>query len=495
MPHINLDDVAGGYNLSAINSNFQKIEDHINDNVLNRTNPTNLPNSMSTDLDMNGRRIYNLPAPISPNEPARLVDVTGGGSVGGATNLSATVASDSVTINSDTGTDAVIPLANTSVSGVMSPAQVTKLDSVANGATVNSSDAQLRDRSTHTGSQTAGTISDFSEAVDDRVAGLLVAGTNISLAYNDAANTLTINSTGSGGGSGANLTTTLSPTNVIVNSDTGTGATIPAADGTNAGVMLPAQVTKLAGIATGATVNDTDANLKNRANHTGTQLAATISNFSEATDDRVASLLVAGTNVTLNYNDAANTLTINSTASGGGSGDVVGPASSVVGNIATFSNTTGKLINDSGKAVPTGVIVGTTDTQTLTNKTLTSPVLTGGTVDTFPIGYRNIPQTSNSLDYTAVLTDAGKHLLHPSADTTARTFTIPANASVAYPIGTALTFVNQNGAGSLTIAITTNTLRLAGAGTTGSRTLAANGIATALKVTPTEWIISGTGLT
>ena len=82
MPHINLDDVAGGYNLSAINSNFQKIEDHINDNVLNRTNPTNLPNSMSTDLDMNGRRIYNLPAPISPNEPARLVDVTGGGPVG-----------------------------------------------------------------------------------------------------------------------------------------------------------------------------------------------------------------------------------------------------------------------------------------------------------------------------------------------------------------------------------------------------------------------------
>ena len=73
--------------------------------------------------------------------------------------------------------------------------------------------------------------------------------------------------------------------------------------------------------------------------------------------------------------------------------------------------------------------------------------------------------------------------------------TIPANSSVAYPIGTALTFVNQNAAGVMTIAITTDTLRLAGAGTTGSRTLAANGIATALKLTSTEWIISGTGLT
>lgn len=111
------------------------------------------------------------------------------------------------------------------------------------------------------------------------------------------------------------------------------------------------------------------------------------------------------------------------------------------------------------------------------------------------VGYLNIPQNSKSTDYTAVLADAGKHLLHPSADTTARTFTIPANSSVAYEIGTALTFVNQASAGVMTIAITTDTMRLAGAGTTGSRTLAANGIATAVKLTSTEWIISGTGLT
>lgn len=106
-----------------------------------------------------------------------------------------------------------------------------------------------------------------------------------------------------------------------------------------------------------------------------------------------------------------------------------------------------------------------------------------------------ITQNSQSAAYTLVLSDAGKHIFHPSADTTARTWTIPANASVAYGIGTAITFVNQNGAGVVTIAITTDTMRLAGAGTTGSRTLAANGIATALKVTSTEWLISGTGLT
>lgn len=117
------------------------------------------------------------------------------------------------------------------------------------------------------------------------------------------------------------------------------------------------------------------------------------------------------------------------------------------------------------------------------------------TVNSNTIGYRNVPQNSQSAAYTTVLGDAGFHILHPTADTTARIFTIPANSSVAYPVGTAITFVNQHGAGVITIAITTDAMYLAGQGTTGSRTLAANGIATALKVTSTEWMISGSGLT
>jgi hypothetical protein len=111
------------------------------------------------------------------------------------------------------------------------------------------------------------------------------------------------------------------------------------------------------------------------------------------------------------------------------------------------------------------------------------------------IGTRGVPQNSQSAAYTLVIEDAGKHILHPSADTTARTFTIPANGTVAFPVGTVVTFVNQNAGGVITIAITTDTMRLAGAGTTGSRTLAANGIATCIKLTSTEWLISGTGLT
>ncbi len=55
-----------------------------------------------------------------------------------------------------------------------------------------------------------------------------------------------------------------------------------------------------------------------KANTSHTHSSTDITNFAEAVDDRVSALLVAGTNITLTYNDGANTLTID--ASGGGSG-------------------------------------------------------------------------------------------------------------------------------------------------------------------------------
>lgn len=98
-----------------------------------------------------------------------------------------------------------------------------------------------------------------------------------------------------------------------------------------------------------------------------------------------------------------------------------------------------------------------------------------------------------SAAHTCDAADANATVRHPAADNNARTFTIDSNTNLALPVGTLITFVNEINV--LTIAITSDTLVLGGAGTTGSRSLAANGFATAVKVASTRWYISGVGLT
>jgi hypothetical protein len=131
--------------------------------------------------------------------------------------------------------------------------------------------------------------------------------------------------------------------------------------------------------------------------------------------------------------------------------------------------------------------------QELGNEQLILPNKSGTLAITTDIINTMMPNSLDT-DYTTANGSQGGVMIHIGTDANPRTFTIEANSVVAYDVGTQLTFVNQNGAGTLTIAITDDTMRLAGAGTTGSRTLAANGIARALKIDTTEWIIDGTGL-
>ena len=74
---IELDDVQSGFNLSKINSNFQTIEDTLNDRVLFRTNTVGTPNQLESNIDANDKRIYNLPKPVNGSEPLRLKDLFG----------------------------------------------------------------------------------------------------------------------------------------------------------------------------------------------------------------------------------------------------------------------------------------------------------------------------------------------------------------------------------------------------------------------------------
>lgn len=101
MPKVVLPPVTGGLNISQINDNFAKISDAFDEGVLWRDNPVGEPNTMQNDLDMNGQRIYNLPQPLLPHEPARLIDIgTGGGGPVGPVNASDVVFTPFKTITS-----------------------------------------------------------------------------------------------------------------------------------------------------------------------------------------------------------------------------------------------------------------------------------------------------------------------------------------------------------------------------------------------------------
>ena len=110
------------------------------------------------------------------------------------------------------------------------------------------------------------------------------------------------------------------------------------------------------------------------------------------------------------------------------------------------------------------------------------------------VGYANIPQNSQNTNYTLVRDDSGKHIFHPATDTNPRTYTIPSNSNVAYPIGTAISFINMS-ANTVSIAIAVDTMYLSPSGNTSVRSLTTWGTATAVKITSNSWIISGSGLT
>ena len=112
-------------------------------------------------------------------------------------------------------------------------------------------------------------------------------------------------------------------------------------------------------------------------------------------------------------------------------------------------------------------------------QTLTSPIITQAI------------NAQTGTAYTLVLTDQSKLVTLTNASAIA--VTIPTNASVAFPIGTAFTIVN-NGTTSITIVTTSLTVYQAGTTNTGNRTVATKGVATCLKVDTNTWFVSGAGV-
>jgi len=187
-----------------------------------------------------------------------------------------------------------------------------------------------------------------------------------------------------------------------------------------------------------------------------------------------------GTLVNTGVTTLSSLISVGTITTGIWNGSIVGPTYGGTG-VNNGSNT----LTLGGNLITSGAF-----STTLTATATTSVTLpTSGT-----LGYINIPQNSQSVNYTTVAADSGYAIFHPSTDANARTFTIAANSSVSYALGTVMQFINMS-ASAVTIAINTDTLTWAGTGASGSRTLAQYGVANAIKIGATQWLITGTNLT
>lgn len=176
-----------------------------------------------------------------------------------------------------------------------SNADVAKLAGIAEQATKNAADAQLRDRSTHTGTQAISTVTGLQAAIDgkvDKVAGKGLSTTDYSAAEaaklagiaeqatkNATDAQLRDRGTHTGTQAIASITDLQAALDAKVEGVTGKG--LSTEDYTTA------EKSKLAGVAAGATVNATDASLRSRATHTGVQDIATVSGLQTALDGKL----------------------------------------------------------------------------------------------------------------------------------------------------------------------------------------------------------------
>ena len=126
---------------------------------------------------------------------------------------------------------------------------------------------------------------------------------------------------------------------------------------------------------TGITISASDSSSPSRSTFTIgsnlTQFYQTVLNNGSAQTQRNQLNLIPGTGISISTSDSSSPSRTNVTinATGAGTGDVVGPASSTTNAIALFASGTGKLLSDSTRLLPTGALVGVGQTNTYTTGT------------------------------------------------------------------------------------------------------------------------------
>jgi hypothetical protein len=149
-----------------------------------------------------------------------------------------------------------------------------------------------------------------------------------------------------------------------------------------------------------------------------------------------------------------------------------------VTSITAGTGLSGGTITSTGTIAIDSTVATLTGTQTLTNKTLTDPKI-------------NLAFDAETASYTAVLANNGQVVTMDNAS--ANTFSIPTNASVAFPIGTQIN-VLQIGAGQTTIqAVTSGTTSILSTGGTAAapKIRARYASATCIKAGTDLWYVVG----
>lgn len=167
-------------------------------------------------------------------------------------------------------------------------------------------------------------------------------------------------------------------------------------------------------------------------------------------------------------------------------GNTTGTAANVTGTVAVANGGTGATTAANARTNLGVAASGANTDITAIDQDVT--LTATGTINATSVGYRGAPQNAQTAAYQLALADNGKHV-----SITTGGITIPANSSLAFPVGAVIVIFNNSGS-SQSIAITTDTLRQAGTTNTGTRTLANYGLATCVKVATTTWAISGAGL-
>ena len=161
------------------------------------------------------------------------------------------------------------------------------------------------------------------------------------------------------------------------------------------------------------------------------------------------------------------------------------------GGTGTTSFDAGKIAegNTEAEVVDTGTDghfkVTTEGTERLRINNAGTAIFTGEVQD-LKGGIRVIPQNSQTSAYTLVAGDVGKHV-----SITTGGVTIPSGV---FSAGDAITIYNNSGSDQTITQGGSVTLRLAGDGTSGNKTLATYGLCTVLCVASNEFVIAGTGL-